>query len=320
MTRVLVLMALGEDSRRRYRDFFRDKFPAVEARVVAHRDELAPHLATADALMSFGKPLGPEADRLIAGAARLKWIQCLGTGVDNIADLPSLRREVVVTNMHAAHGPAVSEAALAFMLALARDLPRTVRSQDRREWDRWPANLLSGKTVGIFGVGNIAAELAPKCKALGMTVVGITTTLRDVAGFDRMHRRSEFPNFVGSLDYLILLVPYARELHHVVDADVFAAMKPTAYLVNVARGGLVDEAALAEALNEGWIAGAASDVFETEPLPPGHPLWSAKNLIITTHAAGNDVGYDARVLAVIERNLRCFLAGDTASMINVVAR
>jgi phosphoglycerate dehydrogenase-like enzyme len=320
MTSVLVLMALGEDSRRRYRDFFQTKFPDVTARVVAHWRELEPHLASADALMSFGKPLGPEADRLVAAARRLRWIQCLGTGVDNIADLPSLRRDVILTNMHAAHGPAVSEAVLAFMLALARDLPRTVRSQDRRAWERWPSHLLAGKTVGILGVGNIAAELAPKCKALGMTVVGITATPRDVPGFDGMHRRGEFLDIVGRFDFLVLLVPYTPDLRHVVDARAIAAMKPTAYLINVARGGLVDEAALAEALNQGRIAGAASDVFETEPLPPDHPLWSAKNMIITTHSGGNDVGYDARVLAVIERNMRAFLAGDMRSMVNMVTR
>ena len=320
MTTVLVLIALGEESRQRYREFFRTGFPALQATVVSHHTELAPHIAEADILMSFGKPLGPDADRLIAAAKRLKWIQCLGTGVDNIVDLPSLRREVLVTNMHALHGPAMSEAALSFMLALSRDLPRTVRSNDRRAWERWPANLLAGKTVGIFGVGAIAAELAPKCKAMRMTVVGITSAKRAVAGFDRMHLRDELITVVKELDYLVLLTPYSAATHRIIDAKVLGAMKPTSYLVNIARGGIVDEAALVEALRQHRIAGAALDVFDQEPLPPDHPLWSVKNVIITPHLAGYDAEYDQRALAVIERNMSLFLSGDTKNMANIVKR
>jgi D-2-hydroxyacid dehydrogenase (NADP+) len=137
---------------------------------------------------------------------------------------------VQVTNMHAQHGPAMSEAALSFMLALGRDLPRTVRSNDRHAWERWPPNLLAGKTVGIFGVGTSAAELAPKCKAMGMTVVGITSTRRAVPGFDRMHRREELIAVVRELDYLVLLTPYSPATHRIIDAKVLGAMKPTGYL------------------------------------------------------------------------------------------
>jgi phosphoglycerate dehydrogenase-like enzyme len=320
MTTVLALVALGEDSRQRYRAFFRDKFPIVGAAVVSHHAELAPHIAEADILMSFGKPLGPNADRLIAAAKRLRWIQCLGTGVDNIVDLPSLKREVLVTNMHAQHGPAMSEAALSFMLALGRDLPRTVRSNDRHAWERWPPNLLAGKTVGIFGVGTSAAELAPKCKAMGMTVVGITSTRRAVPGFDRMHLREELIAVVSELDYLVLLTPYSPATHRIIDAKVLGAMKPTGYLINIARGGIVDEAALIEALQQNRIAGAALDVFDQEPLPPEHPLWSCKNVILTPHQAGYDAEYDQRALAVIERNMSMFLSGDTKNMVNIVAR
>jgi phosphoglycerate dehydrogenase-like enzyme len=320
MTRVLVLMALAEESRRRFREFFAAKFPAVAATVVAHHSELAPHIADADVLMSFGKPLGPGADAIIAQAARLKWIQCLGTGVDNIADLPSLRREVVLTNMHGVHGPAMSEAALALMLALARDLPRTARNKEARSWERWPANLLDGKTVGILGVGAIAGALTPKCKAFGMTVVGITATPHEVAGFDRMRPRDDLVRVAGELDHLVLLAPYSAATHRIVNETLLAAMKRGSYLVNIARGGLVDEDALARALHSGHLAGAALDVFEAEPLPGDHPLWRAPNLIVTPHVAGYDAGYDERAFVIIEQNMRRFLAGEPERMINIIAR
>ena len=114
-------------------------------------------------------------------------MQALGTGLDGITDQPALKPSVTVTSLHGVHGAPVSEAALATMLALSRDLPGAVRAQDEHQWKRWPAKLLHDKTVGILGIGVIAEALAPKCKAMGMTVVGITSSPRQVAGFDRVH-------------------------------------------------------------------------------------------------------------------------------------
>ena len=119
---------------------------------------------------------------MLQAASRLKWVQALGTGVDNLIDQAALRKDVIVTNIHGIHGPPVSEAALGAMLALARDLPRAVRAQDERQWQRFPAQLLHNKTVGIFGVGVIAEALAPKCKAFGMRVVGVSSAPRPAAG------------------------------------------------------------------------------------------------------------------------------------------
>ena len=149
-----------------------------------------------------------------------------------------------------------------------------MRAQDEHQWKRWPAKLLHDKTVGILGIGVIAEALAPKCKAMGMTVVGITSSPRKVAGFDRVHPMGELLTVLPKLDYLVLLTPYSPATHHMIDAKVFAAMKPTSYLINVARGGVVDEDALVEALRAKTIAGAALDVFNQEPLPPDHPLWT----------------------------------------------
>ena len=249
-------------------------------------------------------------DHVLRTAANLKWIQALGTGVDGITDQPSLRRDVLVTNLHGIHGAPVSEAAIMLMLALSRDLPRSVRSQDEHAWARWPSRLLDGKTVGILGVGAIAEALAPKCKAFGMTVVGITSAKRAVAGFDRMHGVDELARVAGALDYLVLLTPYSPATHNLVGEQVFAAMKPSSYLVNLARGGVVDEAALIRALEQGRIAGAALDVFKQEPLPADHPLWGFKNVIITPHLGGFCDVYVDYAMPTVEHNMRCFLAGN----------
>ncbi|HZT52742.1 MAG TPA: D-2-hydroxyacid dehydrogenase [Stellaceae bacterium] len=319
MTKVVVLLTLPEETRRRFDAFLRERFD-IDLAVIDHHSKLAPLIEETDVLMSFGATLGPEADRLMARAGRLKWIQCLGTGLDNIIDLPSLRREVIVTSLKGIHGSAVSEAVFLAMLALTRDLPRTLRAQQKHQWDRWTMRLVEGRTVGILGVGAIAAALAPRCQAFGMRVVGITATPRAVAGFDRIHPRAELLRVVPELDYLVLLVALAPETRHIVDARVLSAMRKDAYLVNVARGGIVDEAALLAALRERRIAGAMVDVFATEPLPPEHPFWTLDNLIVTPHVAGFNEAYYTKAFPVIEANLRAFLGGDVAAMTNVAAR
>jgi phosphoglycerate dehydrogenase-like enzyme len=153
-----------------------------------------------------------------------------------------------------------------------------------------------------------------------MTVIGITSTPRSVNGFDRMVRREELLDIAGELDHLVLLAPYTAETHGMVGAQLFERMKPTAFLINVARGGIVDEAALVEALRAGRIAGAGLDVFVEEPLPPGHPLWSMPNVLITPHMAGFHVGYPGEAIPIVIENIRHFLAGDVDGMINVVRR
>jgi phosphoglycerate dehydrogenase-like enzyme len=221
--------------------------------------------------------------------------------------------------MRGIQGVPVSEAALAGMIALARGLHRALRAQDGRQWRRFPAQLLHDKTVGIFGIGQIAEVLAPKCKAFGMRVVGVTSAPRELAGFDLMYRREELARVVGDFDFLVLLTPLTTTTRNSIDAGIFAAMKPTSYLINLARGGIVDEPALIEALAKGRIAGAALDVFNQEPLPADHPFWSMPNVIITAHQGGFCDVYVDHALPTIEANMERFLKGDYNGMINVVA-
>jgi phosphoglycerate dehydrogenase-like enzyme len=316
MPRLLILLTLPPDVTEEYRQRHKRAFPQLDVDVVNTRDKLGPALAECDALLTFGQMMkNLKVD--LADARKLKWVQALGTGLDGITDQPALKSDVTVTSLHGVHGPPVSEAALSSMLALSRDLPGFVRAQDERQWKRWPAKLLHQKTVGILGIGVIAEALAPKCKAMGMTVVGITSKPRQVAGFDSMHPVSELLSVVPHLDYLVLLTPYSPATHHIIDESVFEAMKPTAFLVNLARGGVVDEDALVVALYAKAFAGAALDVFSQEPLPPEHPLWGFKNVIITTHQGGFCDTYVDLAMPILEHNMRCFLSGNLKAMMNV---
>lgn len=317
MTRLLILLTLPEKVRMQYRDGIQAKFPDLAIDMVDHHSKVDPHIGAADVLVTFGPMM---ADHVLEKARNLKWIQALGTGVDGIVDRPSLRKETIVTNLHGVHGAPVSEAAFMSMLALSRGLPRALRNQASGKWERFPARLLKDKTVGIFGIGVIAEELAPKCKAFGMRVVGISSARREVPGFDRVFGRDQLIEAVRDLDYLVLLTPYTPDTRNIVGAKVLAAMKPGAYLVNLARGGVVDEAALIDALRHKRIAGAALDVFAEEPLPKNHPFWGMEEVIVTTHQGGFCDVYVDFALPVIEQNLRKFLAGDAGGMINLVKR
>jgi phosphoglycerate dehydrogenase-like enzyme len=317
MPKVLILTEVQEAMRARYKAMLLERFPQLTINVVGHHNDVGPYIADIDILLCFSPPM---ADHVVRDAPKLKWIQALGTGVDNIVDLPSLGKEVLVTNVRGIHGAPVSEATIAFMLSLARDMPRSVRAQAQAKWERWPSALLAGKTVGILGVGLIAEYLAPICKTFGMTVIGISGSPRETKCFDRIVHRNDLTKVAGDLDFLVVLTPLSAETRNIVGGKVFAAMKPTAYLVNVARGGVVDEQALIAALEAGRIAGAGLDVFAQEPLSPDNPLWKTKNVTIFSHLGGYSQGYEDRAMPTIAGNMAKFLAGDLKSMINIVRK
>ena len=315
MTNLLILLTLTPELNSQYRDRLKAKFPELQVDLVDHHSKVGPYIGNADILLTFAPRLS---DEVLRAGTKLKWVQALGTGTDNLTDQAALRKDIVVTNIHGIHGPPVSEAAIASMLALARDIPRALRAQTAREWARFPARLLHNKTVGIFGVGAIAAELAPKCKALGMRVVGVSSVPRTVAGFDAMHDSANLAKAASDFDFFVLLTPLTEKTRNAVDAKVLAAMKRGSFLVNLARGGVVDEPALVEVLKSGRIAGAALDVFNEEPLPQDHPFWAMPNVIITTHQGGFCDVYIEHALPMVEANMRCFLSGNLDKMINVV--
>jgi D-2-hydroxyacid dehydrogenase (NADP+) len=317
MNSLLMLLAMPAANQAQYYGPLRATFSNLPIHLVDHHSKVDPYIASATILMTYGPMMS---DHVVRDAVNLKWIQALGTGVDNLIDLPSLRPDVIITSIHGIHGAAMSEAAIMAMLVLSRDFPRAIRNQDRQVWERWPARLLEEKTLGILGVGAIAEALAHRCKALGMKVIGVSSAKRELPGFDQVYGREELGTAVSTCDFFLVLTPYSPATRNIVNADVFRAMKPGSYFINLARGGVVDEAALVESLQSGHIAGAALDVFNEEPLPRQHPLWNLKNVIVTPHLAGFYGAYAARALPVVTENIRRFLAGDISNMINLVRR
>ena len=259
--------------------------------------------------MGLAPYLKPE---LLAAMPNLSWIQALTTGVDNLLNL----KGVAITNCSGIHGPQMSELAVLHMLALLRKYPKMLGNQKAHVWERWPQPLLAGKTACILGLGTIAEHLAGVLNAFGMRVTGVSGGRSSAPGIDRVYPRKDLGIAAAEADFLIVLTPYSQATHHIINTEVLGAMKSSAYLVNIARGGCVDEAALAQCLQSGGIAGAALDVFANSPLAADAEIWDQPNLIITPHIGGAADVYHEQALPIVVANMRDFAAGGVAALKN----
>ena len=274
-------------------------------------EEAMPLAADAQVLIGLAPRIPAD---LVAAMPRLEWVQALTTGVDNLLAMKALRPQVALTSCGGFHGPQMSELAVMLMLACARRLPAMIADQQAGNWTRWEQPLLRDKTVCIIGLGSIAEYLAGLCRAFGMRVTGVSDGRREAPGIDRIYPRANIKDAAAEADFLVVLVPYSDRTHHIVDADVLAAMKPSGILVNIARGGCVDEEALLAALREGRIAGAGLDVFATEPLPPDSPFRRLPNVIVTPHIGGYADVYRQQALPIVAANLDAYAKGGAAAL------
>ena len=277
--------------------------------------ELLPHCAGVSVLMGLAHGISPE---LIAATPKLAWIQALTTGVDALAKLKNLPTDVLVTSARGIHGPQMSELAILLMLSLLRDFGKILDNQKRSKWQRWPQKLLLGKTVALVGIGAISEELARRCQAFGMRVIGVSSARTSAPHFDMVLPREELKQAAAEADFLVALVPYTPQTHHMIDGAVLDAMAREAFFINLARGPVADEAALIERLAARSIAGAGLDVFETEPLPGTSPLWRLDNVIVTPHVGGMSDSYADQALPLAIENLTLFAQGQKHKLRNLV--
>jgi len=240
------------------------------------------------------------------------------SGTDFFTKLPSLNKDILLTSGKGIHGPQVSETAFLLMLALNRKYNANFKDRLQKKWVRWPSTLLHNKAVGILGVGVIGKEIARKCKVFGMEVFGIDIIQRKLDCVDAFYGPEDIVKVAKEVDYFVIVAPRTPQTEKLVDSKVISAMKPTAFLLNLGRGELVDEEALISALKSGKIAGAGLDTYWQEPLPKEHPFWKMKNVIVSPHFAGMSDIYVDQVLTIFEENLRRFVKGDRRNLINVV--
>ena len=291
-----------------------DSCPDIRVHAGADPSEVLERAGRARALIGLAQAITPA---LVAATPHLAWIQALTTGIDPLSSL-GLSEKVIVTSARGVHGPQMSEIAFMHMLALARELPRMIENQRHQSWQRWPQRLLLGKTVVLVGVGAISEELARRCRVFGTRVIGISDARTASEGFDEIRPRSRLIASAAEADFLIVTAAYTPQTRHLINADVLDALPAHAFLINLARGPVVDEAALIVRLEARCFAGAGLDVFEVEPLTTDSPLWRLDNVLITPHIGGMSDSYARQLLPLVVHNLRAFAAGEFERMQNRV--
>jgi phosphoglycerate dehydrogenase-like enzyme len=266
---------------------------------------------------------GPEAEVLYGALPeelwdafpRLRWFQYQGAGVEKQLYPALAESDVILTNAKGIHAPYCAEHAFALLLGLTRSLQLYVRDQAQRAWRARPLVEIGGWTLGLVGLGGFGREMAKRGQGFGMHVIGVDPYCSAAPPHvdEQLSGESSpdggLPDLLRRADVVMLACPYTPETHHLIDADALALMKPTAYLISVTRGGVVDEAALVEALQAERIAGAGLDVFEVEPLPEESPLWELENVILTPHAAGRSQNRPRPTIELFCDNLRRYQEG-----------
>jgi phosphoglycerate dehydrogenase-like enzyme len=289
--------------------------PGVKFVLVNGAEQMAIEAVDADAIGSGDNVVCDE--RVLAAAKKVRWIAVYSAGVEECLGKPDARRPgVQVTNMRAIAGPVMAEHTIALAYALARSLQVSVGNQaSGKGWSRNFAGsqpqALTGKTMLVVGLGGIGLEVAKRANALGMKVIATRNSSREGPSYvSHVGLPDELPTLISQADVVVAALPLVPATTNLFDAAMFARMKKTAFFINVGRGGSVVTNDLLAALNNGTIAGAGLDVTEPEPLPTDHPLWRARNIIITPHmSAQSDLGQSARAL-IYREQVRRFAAGD----------
>ncbi|MFQ6095246.1 MAG: D-2-hydroxyacid dehydrogenase [Candidatus Bathyarchaeia archaeon] len=255
-------------------------------------------------------------------ATSLKWFHAASAGVERFLFKEFVESPVILTNSSGIHRAPMAEVAMAFILCFAKNLPGFMSLKAKKKWARRGDPLrdvdeLTGKTLGVLGLGNVGMEVSSRGKCFGMRVMAVDCrTVRRPTYVDEVMGLWGLDRILTKSDYLVITVPLTSETRHMIGERELRLMKSDAYLINVSRGAVVDQGALVKALKEGWIAGAGLDVFEEEPLPEDSELWDLENVIITPHISGGTPHYAERLTDIFCENLKRYLEG--RPLINLV--
>jgi phosphoglycerate dehydrogenase-like enzyme len=272
-------------------------------------------LAGADVIVGFAPP-----HNILKRAPNLKWVQLMSAGADAITKTEIWQSQVTITGVSGIHATPISEYVLGTMLVFAKNTMLSLRNKEKHLWQRHTPLLLRGQTLGIIGLGHIGREVARLAKAFGMKVLALDELrgTRPARYVDTMIPAGQLRKLCAESDFVVSCVPLTPKTAGLIGGKELRAMKPTAYLINISRGGIVDEDALTKALDEKWIAGACLDVTAVEPLPASSRLWDFENVIITPHISGAQEDYLVLATALFCQNLKRYLKGK--KLINIISR
>ncbi len=281
-------------------------FPSVRFVGLAADGEVPPEGREAVALFRCAMSK-PNLQRTLSEAQSLRWIHSCTAGFDQLLVPEITERGLVVTRSAASHHIPIAEWVLAYIFLMTKRFPELLRAQAEHRWDRLEMEELGGKTVGIVGAGAIGTEVAVRCRPLGMRVIATKRSPAPHPAYDEVMGADQLSELLAASDYVVLACPLTTETRGMIGAAQLRSMRQTAYLLNIARGGLIVEEDLIQALREGWIAGACLDAFTQEPLPADSPLWDVQGVVITPHASSSSPLVMRRAEQEFVDNLRRFL-------------
>ena len=291
-------------------DILKRRHPKVDLACCTDYESLPATLAREQPEVMFtikfgGTPGFPRA--AILGSEALRWVSVGGSGTDHLAPWDAAR--LTVTNAAGVAADVMAQYVIGGILHFTLGFPAFARDQHDQRWASGSVASVSGRTIAILGLGKTGQAIARLAKALGMRVIGVRARPGPTANVDRVEPIERQHDLLGLADYVAVCLPLTPATRGLIDAAAFQALKPGAILVDVSRGGIVREAALLGALKGGRLAGAVLDVFEAEPLPPGHSLWTMENVIITPHCSSVYDGWERRAVEMFCDNLDRWLAG-----------
>jgi len=249
-------------------------------------------------------------------AVELKWVHTSGVGVESVLFPSMVESPVLLTNSRGYYSNSLAEFVIAAILYFAKDIPRLSRNRLDRRWDRFLMKEIQGQSVGLLGLGHVGRAVVRKAKALGMRVLATKKHVGDGdadSNVDQLIPFGEWHDLLRASDYVVNTLPLTSETRHSIGQEEFRAIGPTSYFINVGRGGTVQEPVLLQALREGWIAGAAFDVFETEPLDPSSEFYSLPNLLVSPHCCDLTLAYFENTATLFLDNVKRYLAQEPPS-------
>jgi phosphoglycerate dehydrogenase-like enzyme len=291
-----------------------DRLPETDIVRASNYDEFMSEIVDAEIAMAH-RLTGEQ----LADAKNLSWVQALTSGYNRFDREKFADQNIILTTVSGVHAEPIAQHVLGYVLTFERGLLEAKRQQQRKEWRRFTPSELTGKTIGIIGLGAIGSRIAERLDSFDVSLVGVKNNpdtgpemVDDIRHPDQLH------SVLGESDYVIISCPLTAETEGMIDSRAFSSMDRDTILINIARGEIIDQPALIEALQTGNLAGAALDVMTDEPLPSESPLWDLENVIITPHMAGGSPQFARRSADIFEENHKLFIKGEVDKMLNRV--
>lgn len=285
-----------------YLPLIREIVPESHLLLCTQWDGLSEILGKIDVLLAFKFGFRPFPRDLILQAPRLRWVQLASAGIDHITPFDPAR--LIVTNASGIHGGIMAQYVLGMLMHALWNVPRLLAQQRARCWQRYEVPSLAGRTMGVLGAGRVGGAIARAAQAFGMRTIGMRWSGLPADGFDRMHGPGELPDLLSASEVVVLTLPLTPHTRNLIGPQELSQLRPDAWLVNVSRGGIVDEDALTDVLGRQAIAGAILDVFADEPLSPDSEFWALPNTIVTPHISSELAGWPKELAHLFCINLR----------------